>query len=274
MVNNIQDSSSNFIDQFTSGLKIGSAESQALIKKRFENLGQKAARILDADVFKSSKLNDAELAKEVEKMDKEYEKLLEEVKKMLASMDENSGKAAINQAMANATSIPKAVLQFLAGIATTHPSSIVRELAGGQMSKVAGILKTLIEMLVKSGDQSFAKELVAFVKLINLGLEKQGIQDTSEGLDEDLGVNVGGLSVDSGAKLTTEELQVATNEVLSDGIDKFQESFEKGYSLAMGVGDDVENAISSLDEISNRSSKANKNKTRRIDDSPTVLGQA
>lgn len=189
-------------------------------------------------------LSDKDLTKLSKFFDKQYEKLHEITLKLPEVLEEQSGMIAVNQAIQNSIFIPKAALNILAGLAS-HPSDAVRQAAGKAIPDVTRILKKFIEVLLKLGNVDYAQELVKFIKTVTSSVENN---ESTEGANE--------ISNFEGEN----ENQALTTQILASGFEQVGNTYGQDSSGESGINDEIEDAISGMENLTNRPNKNKKNK--------------
>lgn len=190
-------------------------------------------------------LSDKDLTKLSKFFDKQYEKLHEITLKLPGVLEEQSGMIAVGQAIQNSTSIPKAALNILAGLAGSHPSDAVRQAAGKAIPDVTRILRKFIEVLLKLGNVDYAQELVKFVKTVTSSVENNESTGVADGASDFEGEN---------------ENQALTTQILANGFEHVGNTYGQDSSGESSINNEIENAISDMEIATNRPNKNKKNK--------------
>ena len=193
-------------------------------------------------------LSDKDLTKLSKLFDKQYEKLHQVTVKLPEILEEQSGMISVGQAIQNSTSIPKAALNILAGLASSHPSEAVRQAAGKAIPDVTRILRKFIEILLKLGDISYAQELTKFIKTVTATIENKEEGGLTEGSSDFEGINDNFTSEDS-----SNENQELTTQILSNGFEEIGKTY--GADSQSGLNNEIEDAISSLTPNKNKKNK-------------------
>lgn len=232
------------------GQDSGDALSSAL--ELIDSVNDKLRANLSQDILLAA-LSDKDLTKLAKSLDKQYEKLHQVTVKLPEILEEQSGLISVSQAIQNSTSIPKAALNILAGLASSHPSEKVREAAGKAIPDVTRILRKFIEILLKLGDASYAQELVKFIKTVTSTIENKESNESSGGASDLEGIN-NTLTEDG----SSNENQTLATQILSGGFEEVGKTYGTDSPNQFGLNNEIEDAIMSLTD---RPNKNRQNKT-------------